>query len=206
MRLHSQTYTNTLTHFRIKVCSYSQHPGFLFGVSVWRKRRMADRARGRWRRGPPKEIYRHRESNEWDPSENSGHRHSLRVVNARAKGEKTTPVGFLSWAMTTIDDQFYLSFPFSWFFSFFWHFSPSPFLFPSLFIRASKLLVGIAFQCVNFFTPTFTSFLCPGVIYTAISTLQRLSIRNLITAGYSARIMIIIAKLSPKINGQNYIL
>lgn len=30
-RLHSQTYTRA--YFRIKVCSYSQHPGFLFGVA-----------------------------------------------------------------------------------------------------------------------------------------------------------------------------
>lgn len=105
----------------------------------------------------------------------SGHRHSAWIVHARAwaraRRVRTTPVGFLWCAMTTIDDQFYLFFFFfslSYFFRFS-DFSSLFFLSPSLFIRAGKLLVGIAFQCVNFFTPTFVSFFMLWNIYTAIS-------------------------------------
>lgn len=90
----------------------------------------------------------------------SGHRHSAPESCARAKGENYPS------RVSLVRDDYERSMINSTFFFFFAQlfffrssdFSSSPFLSPSLFIRAGKLLVGIAFQCVNFFTPTFISF------------------------------------------------
>lgn len=129
MRLHSQTHTRT--HFRVKVCSYSQHPGFLFGVSVRRERRTKDRVRGR-RNGALRRRYIAPREQRMRSFRESGHRHSAWIVHARTKGENY-PSRFLWWTMTTIDDQFYLFL--GYFFRSF-NFSSSSFLSLPLFLFA----------------------------------------------------------------------
>lgn len=160
---------NARVYIFVRLCSYSQHPGFLFGTAHRRRKRTGKKRtkstgerEAEW--DPLKEIYsteqRMRSFRE------SGHRHSARNSRARPRGVRTTPVGFLGvvigarWLQAIDYDRFHL-FSVDYFFSFWYHLfstsplsSSSPASLPSpslsLLLCAGKLLVrfvGIAFRC-----------------------------------------------------------